>query len=196
MLGKGLQLKSITLLVFFLWLVKSLKNFYIIGLSITQTNAAFFYFQYGFRTSESTTDLLRVVSDRIVRAFNKPRATGAVALDISRAFEKVGSLFHKLKSFFGTTLFLPYINDLPDDAICNIAIYNDTILYSNCDEASALWQQIESASELESDLRDTVAGAGSGLLISNTTGVIDVKMHGSVSRGKIIFYDAGVNFLF
>ena len=28
----------------------------------------------------------------------------------------------------------PYINDLPDDAICNIAIYaDDTTLYSNCD---------------------------------------------------------------
>ena len=30
-----------------------------------------------------------------------------------------------------STLFLLYINDLPDDCICNIAIYaDDTILYS------------------------------------------------------------------
>ena len=35
MLGKGLQLKTATLLVFFLWLVKSLKNLKIIGLLIT-----------------------------------------------------------------------------------------------------------------------------------------------------------------
>ena len=55
-------------------------------------------------------------------------------------------------SILGPTLFLPYINDLLDDAICNIAIYADTTLYSKCDQASDLWQQLESASELESDL--------------------------------------------
>ena len=38
------------------------------------------------------------------------------------------------------TLFLLYINDLPDDVICNIVIYtNDTTLYSKCDQASDLW---------------------------------------------------------
>ena len=62
------------------------------------------------------------------------------------------------------TLFLLYINDLPDDVI---AIYaDDTTLYSNCDRASHLWQQLELASELESDLRDTVDWVSSGLLIS------------------------------
>ena len=29
------------------------------------------------------------------------------------------------------------------------------LLYSNCDQTSDLWQQLELASELESDLRDT-----------------------------------------
>ena len=48
------------------------------------------------------------------------------------------------------TLFLLYIYN---DAICNIAIYaDDTTLYSKCDQASDLWQQLELASELESDL--------------------------------------------
>ena len=38
-----------------------------------------------------------------------------------------------------------------------IAIYDDdSTLCSKCDEASDLWQQLELASELESDLRDTV----------------------------------------
>ena len=37
------------------------------------------------------------------------------------------------------TLFLLYINDLPDDVICDIAIYvDDTTLYSECDRTSDL----------------------------------------------------------
>ena len=158
-------------------------------------------FQYGFRSSRSTADLLTVVSDRIARAFNRSGTTRAVALDISKAFDRVwhAGLLHKLKSYgisgsifnlissflsnrrlrvvlhgkcsqeypvntgvpqgsiLGRTLFLLYINDLPDDVICDIAIYaDDTTLYSRCDLASDLWQQLELASELESDLRDTV----------------------------------------
>ena len=56
-------------------------------------------------------------------------------------------------SILGPTLFLLYINDLPDDVICDIAIYaDDTTVYSKCDQASDLWQQLELAAELESDL--------------------------------------------
>ena len=158
-------------------------------------------FQYGFRSSQSTADLLAVVSDRIARAFNRSGATRAVALDISKTFDRVwhAGLLQKLMSYgisgqifglissvlnnrrlwvvldwrssqeypvnagvsqgsiLGPTLFLQYINDLPDDVICNIAIYaDDTILYSKCDQASDLWQQLELASELESDVQDPV----------------------------------------
>ena len=143
------------------------------------------------------------MSDRIARAFNRSGATRVVALDISKAFNRVWhtGLLHKLKSYgisgqifglissflsnrqllvvldgkysqeypvntgvskgsiLGLTLFLLYINDLPDNVICNIAIYaDDTTLYSKCDQASDLWQQLELASELESDLRDTGLG--------------------------------------
>ena len=142
-------------------------------------------FQYGFRSSRSIADLLTVASDRIGRAFNRSGVTRAVALDISKAFDRAwhAGLLHKLKSYrilgqifglissflsnrplrvvvdgkssqeypvnagvpqgsiLGPTLFLLYINDLPDYVICNIAIYaDDTTLYSKCDQASDMWQ--------------------------------------------------------
>ena len=57
----------------------------------------------------------------------------------------------------GPTLFLLDIDDLPDDVICNIAIYADeSTIYCKCDQASDLWQQLEMASELEFDLQDTL----------------------------------------
>ena len=98
----------------------------------------------------------------------------------------------------GLTLFLLYIDDLPDNVMCDIAIYaDDTTLYSKCDQASDLWQQLELASELESDLRDTVDWgkkwlvdfiAGTTQLVSfdqsNDNGSIDVKMDGSILEEK------------
>ena len=205
-------------------------------------------FQYGFRSSRSTADLLTVVSDRIARAFNKSGATQAVALGISKAFDRVwharlksygisGQIFGLISSFLsnrwlrvvlngkssqeypvnagvpqrsilGPTLFLLYINDLPDDVICNIAICaDDTTLYSKCNQASDLWQQLELASELESDLRDTVDwgrkwlvdfNAGKTQLVSfeqsKNTGAIDVKMDGSVLEEKTSFKMLGLTF--
>ena len=58
-------------------------------------------FQYGFRSSGSTAELLTVVSNRIARTFNRSGATRAVALDISKAFDRVwhGGLLHKLNSY-------------------------------------------------------------------------------------------------
>ena len=84
----------------------------------------------------------------------------------------------------------------PNDVIRNIAIYNDdTTLYTKYDQASDLWQQLELASELESDLWDTVDwgrkwlvdfNAGKTQLVSsdqsNNTGATDVKMDWSVFR--------------
>ena len=56
-------------------------------------------------------------------------------------------------SILGLTLFLRYVNDLPEDVIVDIAIYaDDTALYSKCDQASDLRQKLELVSELESDL--------------------------------------------
>ena len=46
-------------------------------------------YQYGFRSSRSTTDFLTVVSDRIARAFNRSGATRTVAINISKAFDRI-----------------------------------------------------------------------------------------------------------
>ena len=212
----------------------------------------FYDFQCGFRSSRSTADLLTVVSDRIARAFNRSGATRAVALDISKAFDRVwhAGFLHKLKSYgisgqifdrissflsnrrlqvvldgkssqeypvnagvpqgsiLGPTLFLLYINDLRDDVICNISIYaDDTTLYSKCNQTSDLWQQLELASELESDLLDTVEwgrkwlvdfNAGKTQLVlfdrSKNTGAIDVKMDGSILEEKTSFKMLGLTF--
>ena len=58
-------------------------------------------FQYGFRSSRSTADLLAVVPDRIASTFHRSGATRAVALDISKAFDRVwhAGLLHKLNSY-------------------------------------------------------------------------------------------------
>ena len=124
------------------------------------------------------------MSDRIAKAFNRSGATRAIALDVSKAFNRVwhagllrklrscrisGQIFGLISSFLinrrlsvvldgkssqeypvnaevsqgsilGPTLFLLYINDLPVDVICNIAIHaDDNTLYSKCDKASDLW---------------------------------------------------------
>ena len=64
-----------------------------------QKSSTFSDFQYRFRSSQSTADILTVVSDRIGRAFNRPGATRAVTLDISKAFDRVwhAGLLHKLR---------------------------------------------------------------------------------------------------
>ena len=62
--------------------------------------AFFSDFQYGFSSSRSTADLLTVVFDRIARDVNRSRATRAVGLDISKAFDRFwhAGLLYKFKS--------------------------------------------------------------------------------------------------
>ena len=153
-------------------------------------------FQHGIKSSHSTVGLLT-----IAMAFKSSRATWAVALDISQAFNRVwhaGHLHKLIKSYeisnqifrlissflsirqlqvvldgktsqypvnagvaqgpiLGPSLLVLYINDLPCDIICNIAICaDDTTLYSKCDQASDQWQQLELAFEVECYLQDTV----------------------------------------
>ena len=49
----------------------------------------FFYFQYGYRSFQSTAKLLPVASERTAGSFNRFRATLALAIEISEAFDRV-----------------------------------------------------------------------------------------------------------
>ena len=80
------------------------------------------------------------------------------------------------RSIFGHALFLLHMNDLPDDVICNNAVYvDDTTLYCKCDLASGLWQQLELASELESDLWDA-GDWGRNWLVDFSAGKTDIVL--------------------
>ena len=78
-----------------------------------------------------------------------------VDLDRTSSQEYLGNAGVPQRSILAPTLFLLYINDLPDDVTRNITIYaDDTTLCSKLDQVSDLWQQLE------------MTGAGSSLLIS------------------------------
>ena len=154
--------------------------------------------QYGFRASRSTADVLTVISDRFYRVLGCGGQARAIALDISKAFDKVwhaglihklrrygisGSLLRLLQSFLsdrkirvvldgqnsacysinagvpqgsvlGPTLFLLFINDLPDHLLSQLAIYaDDTTLYSCLEKTNDVFPKLEQAAFLEDDLR-------------------------------------------
>ena len=94
--------------------------------------------------------------------------------------------FYKDLSGYSTKLFLLYINYLPDDVICDIAIYaDDTTLYSKYDLAFDLWQQFELAPELESDLRVTVVRGKKWLVDINSRKTQLVSFEWSNNLGSI-----------
>ena len=93
MLGKGLQLKSTTLLTFFQWL--SVRKTFANHLE----NYDFYSdFKYGFRSSRSMVDLLIALSDRIARDYDRPGSTRAATVDIYKAFARVWRVFLCLPS--------------------------------------------------------------------------------------------------
>ena len=244
MLGKGLQQKTTALFVFLLWLVKSLKNINNRIVDHLEKCGLFSDFQYGFRSSQSTADLLTVVSDRFAKAFNRSGATQVVALDNPRCLTGFCMLVFftnlSLMEFQVRYLALLILFSVIDSfewfwmvnlhkniqlmleflkapfLVLNVSYYTSmTFLImscvillsmlmilpnSKCDQASDLWQQLELASELESDLQDTMDWGRKWLVDfnarktqlvlfdwSNNTGAIGVKMDGSVLEEKIVF---------
>lgn len=178
-----------------------------------ESNNLFSDSQYGFRSSRSTADLLTVITDRIYSALNKSGEARAVALDISKAFDKVwhagllkklvaygikGPLLQIIRSFLsnrklkvvldgqssssfsinagvpqgsvlGPTLFLIFINDLPDDLISKLAIYADDSTIYSCIPKSDMFSQVEMAGEIELDLMSIVEWGEKWMVTFNST---------------------------
>ena len=87
---------------------------------------------------------MTVVSYEFAKAFNRSGATRAVALDISKTFNRVwhAGLLHKLKAYGISSQVFGLISSFLSNRrlICNITLYaDDTTLCSKCDQASDLW---------------------------------------------------------
>ena len=179
---------------------------------LLDSSGLFSDFQYGFRSSRSTADILTVISERFYRTLNSCGEARTIALDISKAFDKVwhagliqklqgyglsGPFLDIIKSFLlnrrikvvldgqksksydinagvpqgsvlGPTLFLLFINDLPDHIVSKIAIYaDDTTVYSCHDKTNSLFDKVEHAAFLEDDLRTIVEWGNEWLVTFN-----------------------------
>ena len=116
--------------------------------------------------------------------------------------QNIQLMLESLKGLFLVLILMTFLIMLPV-----ILLFMLIILLSKCDQTSDLWQQLESASELEPDLKDTVDwskkwlvdfNVGKTQLIlfdwSNNTGAMDVKMNGSVLEEKLYFKILGLSF--
>ena len=176
--------------------------------------------QYGFRSSRSTADILTVITDRIVRSLDSSFETRTIALDISKAFDKVwhkglllklksygisGRILSILKSFLtnrkmkvvldgqssdlyflnagvpqgsvlGPTLFLIFINDLPDDILSSFVdiFADDSTVYSSSSPTSDL---ASLTNNLNADLSSVAKWGEKWLVTFNATKTKSVSFH-------------------
>ena len=166
--------------------------------------------QYGFRPSRSTADVLTVITERISKCLDKSYDSRAIALDISKAFDKVwhkgllckiksygicGRLYNIIASFLrdrsmrvvidgqssdthslnagvpqgsvlGPTLFLLFINDLPDQNLKSLIdiFADDTTIYQS---AGPRYSHSQLASDLSHDLAKIVEWGDRWLITFN-----------------------------
>ena len=102
-------------------------------------------------------------------------------------------------SILGPTLFVQYINDLPVDVICGIAIHADDTIYAEGTNLSWLLNLnliYETLDWGRKWLVDTNAGKAQLVSFdwSNNLGAFDVKMDGSVLEEKSSFQMLGLTF--
>ena len=109
--------------------------------------------------------------------------------------------------FWDLHLFLVFINDLPDGARSRIGIYaDDTTLYSSVGKSGA-FEKVESAAELQDDLRGIVEWGNRWLVSFNATktkllsfhrhrdpSLVPVEMNGIALPEKTSFRLLGITF--
>ena len=181
--------------------------------------------QYGFRHARSTGDLLSYVTEHVSKILDKQGETASVALDISKAFDKVwhqgllqkltsygivGKLHKLLSSFLegrrisvvldgqrsstkhvnagvpqgsvlGPTLFLLYINDLPDSIVSKLVMYaDDATLFNSVERPKSSSQQRQHLYDVLNKDLETVSEWGSKWLVSfnpsKTQGILHSRL--------------------
>ena len=183
-----------------------------------------------FRMVLDLLNLLIVVSDGIARAFIRSGATWAIALDISKASDRVWhtGLLYKLSDMEFQVRYLAlcllfsvidcfewfYMGNLQKNIQLMLEFHKAAILvlhfsyytfiiflimlsvillsmlmillYSKSDEESNLWQQLELASTLESDLQDTVEWGRKWLVDFNAVKTQLILFDRSKNTGAIV----------
>ncbi len=193
--------------------------------------------QYGFRYARSTADVLTAITETVYQALQNNGEARAVALDISKAFDRVwhagllrklqgyavtGQLFDLIQSFLshrelkvvlngfssssypinagmpqgsilGPTLFLIFINDLPEAIDSQVGIYaDDTTIYSCLKNKSSVADKTNLAVRLEMDLQSVVNWGKNWLVNFNAskTKLLSINHHRDPSLPPIRMSDS------
>ena len=186
--------------------------------------------QCGFRHSRSTGDLLSYITEHISRVLDRQGESRSVALDISKAFDKVWhlGLLHKLRSYgitgplhqllasflkdrqmsvvldgqksstkhinagvpqgsiLGPTLFLIYINDLPDGIASKLVMYaDDTTLFNSTKRSKVSTQQRQQLCDVLNKDLQAISEWGSQWLVAFNSSKTQSVLHSRLKRDGV-----------